>query len=209
MKSYTALVFGFYATLATASTPLITSPGYGTLSFEAASYTVGDRFQVGSDPLAITALGMFDEGTPGLTQSHSVGLWTETGALLALVDFSPGLSDFSDHGFLYQSLASPITLQPGVRYILGADYPDGTVDRFYANDVLEAETWSSAVTFINGCYAPSGSPFTFPALNVFGLSYVGANAQFVVVPEPSTVALLASAVGTLALWRVRLRRVFR
>src|SRR5437867_3771520 len=123
-----ALLFGLSGALHAEVGPLITSPGTGPLHTLANGATVGALFQVGAEPLQVTSLGLFDDGSPGLAQSHSVGLWTATGTLLARVDFSPGLSGFSANGFLYQTLPGPVILQPSVRYLMGADYPVGTTD---------------------------------------------------------------------------------
>jgi len=46
--------------------------------------------------------------------------------------------------------------------------------------VNQSETWSPSVTFIRGRYTESQVGFVFPNFSVGGLSYVGANAQFVV-----------------------------
>src|SRR5436190_18126651 len=66
--------------------PLITSPGIGEWSFQQESATVGNSFQVGSSSLTIVSLGLLDDGSAGFLQSHSEGLWTEGGVLLAQVD---------------------------------------------------------------------------------------------------------------------------
>src|SRR5208283_1731297 len=182
------LLFALSSTLRTDGTPLITSPGTGDL-FSGDSVTVGNLFQVGANPLTVTSLGIFVSGTSGLSQSHSVGLWTMGDTLLAEADFSPGLNGYSQNGFQYLNLVSPVVLQPGASYILGASYPSGTTDLCYANDSLNYETWSPTVTYINSRYTADGEGFTFPEYTVGGLSYVGANAEFA-VPEPNTLILL-------------------
>ncbi len=194
------LLFGLSGTLQADNAPLITSTGTGDLFNASDSVTLGNLFRVGANPLTVTSLGLYDSGSPGLDQAHSVGLWTTGGTLLAQVDFSVGLSGFSVNGFLYQSLVAPVVLQPGTQYIMAASYPGGTSDSLYVNDSIQYETWSSAVTFLNGRYTANGAGFVFPNLTVGGLSYVGANALYV-VPEPDVVNLLLySAVGGV-LWR--------
>jgi hypothetical protein len=180
--------------------PLIITPGTGDLFYGTdPSVTLGNLFQVGVNSITITSLGLFDAGIPGLNQSHSVGLWTTSGTLLARVDFSPGLNGFENSGFIYQNLANQVVLQPGVSYILGAYYPSGSTDGLYVNDTIQYETWSSSVTFNgSGRYTPIGAGFTFPNLQVGGLSYVGPNALYA-IPEPATVCLLG--LGALSLIR--------
>jgi hypothetical protein len=202
------LLFGLSGSLQADNLPLITSPGTGDLFGSEPSVTLGNQFQVGPNPLTVTALGLFDSGAPGLDQSHSVGLWTAGGTLLAEVDFSPGLSGFSLNGFLYQNLASSIVLQPGTQYIMGASYQVGTTDLHYANDTIQYETWSSAVTFIRGRYTANGAGFTFPNLNVGGLSYVGANLEYT-VPEPGAVVLFLNFAAGCMLWRTGRRLVVK
>lgn len=171
--------------------PLIITPGTGDLFYGTdPSVTLGNLFQVRDKSITITSLGLFDEGIPGLNQSHSVGLWTTSGTLLARVDFSSGLNGFENNGFIYQNLASQVVLQPGVSYVLGAYYPTGSTDGLYVNDTGCYETWASSVIFNGlGRYTPIGAGFTFPNLTVGGLSYVGPNALYI-VPEPATLLLI-------------------
>jgi hypothetical protein len=169
--------------------PLIGSPGTGDL-FSGDSVTLGNVFTVGTKPLTVTALGLFDSGTPGFSQSHSVGLWTTSGTLLARADFLPGLNGFTDNGFQYLGLASPLILLAGTSYILGASYPSGTTDLCYANDTIQYESWGATVTYINSRYTASGAGFTFPRYTVGGLSYVGANLEYTVPDQPDTFVLL-------------------
>jgi len=192
------LLFALSTTLRTDATPLITSPGTGDL-FSGDSVTVGNLFQVGANPLTVTSLGLFDSGTPGFSQSHSVGLWTTGRALLAEADFSPGLNGFSENGFQYLNLVSPVVLQSGVDYILGASYPSGTSDLCYANDTLHYETWSPAVTYLNSRYTADGAGFIFPPYTVGGLSYVGANLEYS-IPEPKTLIVLLCSIMPWILW---------
>ena len=203
MKSHRLLIIGLLFALSTMlrtdAMPLITSPGTGDL-FSGDSVTVGNLFQVGAMPLTVTALGLFDSGTPGFSQSHSVGLWTTGGTLLAEVNFSPGLNGFSENGFQYLNLANPVVLQSGVDYILGASYPSGTSDLCYANDTLQYETWSSAVTYINSRYTANGAGFIFPPDTIGGLSYVGANLEYSIPDESTTLILLLCSVVPCILW---------
>jgi hypothetical protein len=184
------------------------SPGTGDLFGSEPSVTLGNRFQVGSNPLTVTALGIFDSGSAGLDQSHSVGLWTTNGTLLAEVDFSPGFSGFSLNGFLYQNLASAIILQPHTPYVMGASYQVDTTDLHYANDASQYESWSPDVIFINGRYTPTGAGFTCPNRSVSGMSYVGPNALYT-VPEPGAGALLLSFTIGCGLWRAGCRWIVK
>lgn len=199
----TAILIIFPSMLHAAGGELITSPGTGSLFGSGNGFTVGDLFRVGANPLQITSLGIFDGDAPGLDQSHSVGLWTGSGTLLGRVDFSPGLSGVSLNGFLYQTLSSPVTLQPGAQYVLGVSYPVGSTDGVHVNDSLETETWTAGVQLVSGRYTADGAGFIFPPYTVGGLSYVGPNALFTVVPEPGTIGLAACATGVALCLRLR------
>jgi hypothetical protein len=183
------------------NSPLITALGAGYVFNDSDSETLGNLFTVADKSITITALGLFDNGIPGLNQSHSVGLWTTSGSLLARVDFSPGLNGFENNGFIYQNLAHQVVLQPGVSYVLGASYQSNSTDGMYINSSVRYETWSSTVTF-NGIarQTSSGAGFAFPAYQIYGQSYVGPNALYT-VPEPATLVLLA--LGGAAMLRKR------
>jgi hypothetical protein len=99
-----ALMAGAFAQAA--DSPLVTTTGTGYVSYGGGSVTLGNLFKVGDNSITITSLGLFDDGTPGLNQSHSVGLWTTSGTLLARADFLPGLDGFTQNEFIYKNLAS-------------------------------------------------------------------------------------------------------
>jgi hypothetical protein len=109
----TALLLGFPGRLLADYAPLITTLGTGSSLYTPDGPTLGSRFTVGGNPLTVSALGLFDGGTLGFDQGHSVGLWTADRTLLARVDFSPGLDGFMVNGFRYQSLANAVVLQAG------------------------------------------------------------------------------------------------
>jgi hypothetical protein len=172
------------------SSPLIITLGDGYIFNPSQTVTLGNLFTVADESIIITALGLLDDGTAGLNQNHSVGLWTTSGSLLASVDFSPGLDGFENNGFIYQNLASQVVLQPGVSYVLGASYQDNSTDGVYINSSSQYEIWSPAVSFNGvGRYTAQGAGFTFPSYQVYGQSYVGPNALFT-IPEPATLFLL-------------------
>ena len=171
-------------------TPLISALGDGYNYNIPEARTLGNLFTVADKPITINSLGMYDDGPLGLNQSHSVGLWTNSGSLLARADFSPGIDGFESNGFIYKNLANPVVLQAGVSYVLGASYQSDSTDGVYINDSTQYETWSPAVIF-NGVarQTPDGADFEFPLYQVYGLSYVTSNALY--IPEPATILLFA------------------
>jgi hypothetical protein len=199
-KTYTLILLTGSITYAENS-PLITALGAGYVFNGSETETLGNLFTVADKSITITALGLFDDGIPGLNQSHSVGLWTTSGSLLAGVDFSPGFNGFESNGFIYQNLANQVVLQPGVSYVLGASYQGNSTDGVYINSSVQYETWSSTVTF-NGIARQTsrGAGFAFPAYQIYGQSYVGPNALYT-VPEPAS--LLVFGLGAMFFKRKR------
>lgn len=185
---------------------LITDPGIGNFSSSSGGYMAGASFDVGSFPLEITALGLFDSGEPGFIQSHEIGIWNASSwQLLAQVNLSSGLSGVSENGFRYQSLDDYVMLDSGTRYIIAAFYPDPALDQFQSNSSLTPETWSPHVTPYNLRYAFTEA-FSFPSLQAGGMSYVGPNAQFTVIPEPAaSPALIAGGTLIVLLWQAQRR----
>lgn len=92
-------------------------PGFGV--------TDGWRFSIGYQ-VTISHLGYYDAGANGLVQNHDVGIFADTGALLATATVSSG--DLLDNGFRYRPIA-PLTLGVGTYRIGGyrASGADGVV----------------------------------------------------------------------------------
>jgi hypothetical protein len=92
------------------------------------SVTRGFRFQA-TQNLTVTALGVFDIGSNGLTLPSSktgvdVGLWNDTGTLLGQVLVPGGTTASILDSFRYASLTSNVSLTSGNFYRVGADMSD-------------------------------------------------------------------------------------
>jgi hypothetical protein len=166
---------------------LLSSPGHG-MHTSSAPGSGGYSFTVGSSPLLVTALGLWESPGSGrhrFGDPPEVSLWTSDGTLLYNVSV-PARGGWGRHEeFHYTPLAVSLTLSPGETYVLESDYSTSG-DRF-ANDSLGnvASLLSSAVTFGNSWVGSRES-------DVLGLDYgyqdrvfVGPNLEFTVVPEPS------------------------
>lgn len=199
------------------STPLLTSafgvrpPGSNTspgVSNDNNAKTYGYSFTTTLDHLVVTHLGMFDSQsanpTLGFYQEHRVGLWTSAGALLADVRFPAGNSGTLEGMFRYADLASPLTLEPGITYVIGAYYPPVAslpIDRLVTNVHMPA----AAEGFVLGTTRfRFGQNMPFPDAVTINMPYVGPTLRFEVIPEPSALLLLAiAAAASLALSRQR------
>src|SRR4051812_40535085 len=102
---------------------LLTGAGAGPLgNFGQETGTAGYGFTVGSSPLQVITLGVWDLGADGLTNTHQVGLWTNSGTLLAMVEVPSGTGGTLQGEFRYANLSSPVTLTAHETYVLGASY---------------------------------------------------------------------------------------
>jgi len=163
---------------------------------------LGYQFVVGASDLSVTALGIFDARAltdqQGLLAAADVSLFrvdgvptSSTGTLLATTSFAAGTDGEVSTGYAYNTLATPVTLTAGARYVLQ------TTGANFFTDFTPSTALNSAVTreFARiGGTGSSASLLATTALTPDG--YNTANAQFTVVPEPSTaVALFIASVG--------------
>jgi len=147
----------------------------------------GSSFTVGSDPILVTALGLFVTSTPpsGVVRIYRNG--TNTNLAAATVDTNDLLSD--DGRYRFEAI-TPITLQPGMSYTVIAHYDGGRLVRHAAG-----LTTQTGITFLGARAGGSGVPFTFGDGEGNG-PYLGATFEFTIaspVPEPSTTGLFAIA----------------
>lgn len=181
----------------------------GTTFYGMTNLTFGYEFTVGSQPISVNSLGVWDPSSGvGLNYSHDVGLWDSSGTwLLASVTIPSGNSaTLSSSGFWYEPISGSVILSANATYVLGATYP------LYAPDMDPGIIWgtamtSSEVTFGTARFAPAMLTLTFPATTASYMDdgYFGPNMDYTVVPEPTTCAILG--LGMLALaWFRRNRR---
>ncbi len=114
---------------------------------DTSSVTLGVGFTVGV-PGKITAL-KFYKG-PGNTGAHVGTLWDDAGTPLATVDFA----NESASGWQKANLSTPVTVQPGVRYVVSYRAPQGG---YSATPAAFAQEYSRGPLTV----AASGSVFTY------------------------------------------------
>ena len=201
-----AICFAFMPLTAGASAILL-NEGPGVLSSVGGGppgsthVTYGYDFTVGSTSILVTSLGLWDANANGLTDAHTVRLWTISGALVASVSVSSGTAAELVGSFRYSTLSVPVTLYAGQQYVLGASYPISGTDQFIQN-VVNPQNFDGAVS--------SGTARDVVGLDVFpdhtnpGMySFVGPNAQFKALPEPSAALLMLSFAAFLGSCRKR------
>jgi hypothetical protein len=168
----------------------------GGEGFPITEQTLGWQFSL-SEARTVTALGMFDVASDGLSDDHAVGLWTLSGTLLGSVTVTststPVASTSPDGRWLFESLALPLLLGPG-DYVIGADYPSETFDNDTVITGTDAPATATGLTFVGGRFTSAPGPgLDFPDLS-FTTSggHFGPNLLFgpaAIVPEPSTFIL--------------------
>ena len=166
--------------------------------------TVGWSFQVLGSSLNVTALGVFDNGGSGLADSHEVGIWDNTGALLAEATVPSGTAGTLVDDFRFIAI-SPLTLQAGDTYTIGAFYPSNSTDSVIGNG---SETYNG-VSFVESVQTvlTTSQTFAFPdTLAAVNQGVFGPNFEFGATSTPEPSSFVMAGLGLLAATGCRLRR---
>jgi len=178
--------------------PLLDLIGGGMAVVPLADAVGGWSFHI-DHPLTIGAVGLWDEGKLPLSISHEVGLWTANQTLLldVFVDNTgvPVASASPDGQWLFTPVA-PFTLQAS-DYVMAAVRGDPINGADPFRIMTHAVTNGLTYTAQCGKFLLNGLQLVFPDCGGGSLtdaSYFGPNLA-VVVPEPSTFALVAIGLG--------------
>lgn len=165
----------------------------------------GAQFSVSSATFAVS-LGMWDEASNGLLNTHPVQLWTDSGTLLAsatVTNASTAVSSAGGAGRWLFSAITPISLSPGT-YRIAVGYGVDTDDpvRFGTTVVT-----SIGAQYILEAFSAGGAGTTAFPSNLLSNPLFGANLQLDAtpanaIPEPGTAALTMLVLG-IAAWRRR------
>ncbi|MCA9734354.1 MAG: T9SS type A sorting domain-containing protein [Deferribacteres bacterium] len=134
--------------------------------------TFGWSFTVGAGDVVVSALGIYDSGEDGLFTSHEVGIWTSAGVLVASISIPSGTSATLISGCRYVNI-TPVTLQAGQTYVIGAYYPPiYATDPHQGDQIIISNTntneifFSTPITWGNArqssLFDYGVSPLTFP-----------------------------------------------
>jgi hypothetical protein len=148
-------------------------------------FTLGYEFYA-YNTTTVDALGLYDGGGDGLTNSHAIGIWNASGDLLASTVVSSGTSDPLVSDFRYADI-TPLTLSAGNYYSIGAVFTQGDESLIYGGDDISAVPAVAYVgaTFVNG--STLQDPISFaPYGGFFGPNFEVVSAT----PEPAAWATL-------------------
>lgn len=169
----------------------------GGVTGSAGGSTGGWEFDL-SQPIVLTALGVWDIDRNGLNESHLVRIWTaDLSQVVATGTVTAG--GFGLEAWRWTVLATPVKLGPG-SYVIGADYRTSV-------DVLSISAtnaaFSSGITYVGTRYGPTGPPaLSNPS---FEQGIFGPNFKYEPVPEPALLQLpfLLGLGGAGMWWRRR------
>jgi len=168
MKTITKFIYPAFAALALACFALSSTARADTTALAFTGFfrvsgnddtTSGWGFSL-SNPVLLTALGVWDYQSDGLGTSHVVTVWASTGTPLVQTTVPTGTSTTLVDGFRYVPVTP--TLLPAGDYIIGASIPSGNLDALAITaDII---TTATGVTY-NGTYAGpvTGAPPPQPA----------------------------------------------
>ncbi|NOX58988.1 MAG: PEP-CTERM sorting domain-containing protein [Planctomycetes bacterium] len=208
------LVVSVLASTASAITLPAFSPTGGNNSGGFTQSTIlGFAFTPTSD-LSVSALGVYDTGDGtsdsgnGLTTTMSVGVYSVSddqfsGTLLQQVDVPAGNAAPLVDGFRYVEI-SPLDLLAGQEYVILSLYLSTGSEGFLLADAANPDPVLSGVQSIAGQNNAFTDLLFISPLSTLAVPALGPNFRFTVVPEPSS--LLLMAMGVLGLRRTRHRK---
>jgi hypothetical protein len=156
--------------------------------------TAGYAFIFNQDVL-VSAVGIYDSSGSGLTPTNMLGIWTDSGSLLASKLFDSTVSPVLDSHFRWLTLDTPLLLSANTAYRVGTFGSEPGLQ-----GAVGPASLSSNVTFIAEVGSSSGS-FTFPnsvTNRSSGMAYIGPNLQYTKIPKLQ--AIISTSSGITLSW---------
>jgi hypothetical protein len=189
------VIIALAATNGAADSIALSSFTGGTLATSGSDQLYGWQFSLSSS-VDVTALGVFDSGSDGLSISHDVGIFRLSDqALLTSATVPAGTSGFLDSGFRFVSLGSDVSLAAG-DYVIAMTMPVQNADTQAIQ--VSSLTTTSPVTYVDSRF-DGGLTLAFPTIKgAFAPGMFGPNFEFTgaAVPEPSTLVMALAPIAT-------------
>jgi len=113
-------------------------------------------------PVTITELGYFDSYQDGLQNSHDVGIWDSSGALLGWATVPSGTSAVLDGPFRFVPI-SPIALDADQTYIIGATIKGQFDDNYLRKADATNLEFDPSITFVEGRFKTFATGLDYPS----------------------------------------------
>ena len=156
-----------------------------TIDYTSNSWSLGFEFTTNKD-IYVTALGFYDDNMDGLTESHEVGIYNNSGTLL--VSTTVDSTSYLDGWFRYTDVTYTLLTAGSTYYIVAV-----TGNENYTWDP-NGFTVDPSINYVTDVWAGPTSNLTFPTESGSVIAgYFGPNFKLETaapVPEPSTMLLL-------------------
>ena len=165
--------------------------------------SLGTQFTVGALPVTVSSLGVYDEGQDGLLVAHDVGIYRVSDQSFIGGTTIPS-GQTADLSGVWRFVDVSFTLEASETYMLVSQW-DMSQDQNCYNGTYQSTSLASVQ--IPSDYYAFSSTLTYPSNDAASVTYTLHNAVINVVPEPSTLSLLAIGSGVLLIagWRRRIR----
>lgn len=174
----------------------------GGISDANIGFVIGMEFTPSVD-IRVIDLGVFDGGSDGagLQGDTQVGLWTNSGTLLASTTVLT--TDVLDTGFRFSSI-TPIVLDALDTFVVGALYGNGAGDKLFGS----APTAASQISLGTGTRFISSNSLAFPSFTSAFNFRTTANLRFeqTQIPVPPSILLIGLGLAVLGYQRSRVTK---
>ncbi len=179
-KSFSCLVGVLFLTLAYAATAVGQVPavvvGNPAIIDGHTDDVVGFVFNVGNQPISVSELGFWDEGSNGLNSAHDVAIFRQSDrAMMVRGTVARGVGSPLDGGFRYVSVPETI-LEAGEFYQAVAYRPSGGADRVGMN--FSPFSPAPEITIPHGILQIRPGRLVFATINRVEDGLLGANFKF-------------------------------